>query len=116
MSGDKSFHLYSVIEFQIQIKITGFSAILRETGNGSRTGTGSDESTNGNYSTLREIFMAYSQCTGTELGPLQETGLAQKETKGPDPCPCLGPVWAYLHGTVLSVPVLFKFPCSVNTS
>ena len=38
------------------------------------------------------ILMAYSHCTEKGQGAVQRMGLAQEETMGPGPCPCLRPV------------------------
>ena len=40
------------------------------------------------------------------------TGLAQQETMGSGPCPCLGPVWTFLHN-ILEPINLSPVPCSI---
>ena len=44
-----------------------------------------------------ESFMAQSHCTGQGPGSVQGTGVAQQETMGPGPCPCLRAVRTLLH-------------------
>ena len=55
-------------------------------------------------------------CTGLGLGQgpgaEQGTGLAQQETMGSGPCPCLGPVWTFLHN-ILEPINLSPVPCSI---
>ena len=98
--------------YRVLINTSRLISYFARPGTGTGPGAGSGPSIHTFGENSYGLLTLHGNGTGTGTG----RGLVQKGTMGPGSCLCLWSMWPFLHGTILSVPVPVKFPCSVNTN